>query len=52
MRGLPPDSAFVSALQAELEERDRWKVELARMAGRPAPTSRMTLDELSAMTRA
>jgi hypothetical protein len=38
----------VSALQHELEERDRWKVELARMAGRPAPTSRMSLAELQA----
>ena len=47
VRGLGEGSAFVAAIQHEFEEKNRWRVELARITGRPVPTSRMSLDDFA-----
>lgn len=47
--GLPADSALLSSLEAEREEREAWRRELGRVTGRDysKPAQRMTIGEFA-----
>lgn len=45
LRALGEGSAFASIVRAEREADQQWKHELARITGRPVPTSQVSLDD-------
>jgi len=49
LEGLPADSAFITSMRVEWEERDAWRRELAKVTGREyaRPTRRASLEEFA-----